>query len=137
MPRPQKKSLSQKAVSVGTIGMPKPVRKFLTGRIVAALIVLLIPVSLATGVVSVTWKSGLPKLSINYQKAGEIKEHASQQIQELRDKAATNSPGAVDTLTTFKSRTGSQFGSASDRNSDETVTQKSAGLIRELTGRLK
>lgn len=137
MARSKKTSLSQKAVSVGTIGMPKPLRKILTGRIIAFLIVLIIPILFATGLVSVTWKSGIPKLSINQQKASEIKETASQKIQELRDKSSPSQPAATDPLRTISDQAGTQFGTATDRKPDGSVYQKSAGLIKEISGRLK
>lgn len=137
MAKSKKTTLSQKAVSVGTIGMPKPVRKILTGRIIAFLIVLAIPILFATGLVSVTWKNGFPKLSINHQKAGEIKETASQKIQELRDKNSSNQPGAIDSLRNLSNQAGSQFRTATERKPDGSLVEKSAGLIKEVSGRLK
>ena len=137
MAQSNKKSLSQKAVSVGTMGMPKPVRKFLSGRIIASLIVLAIPVLFATGLVSVTWKNGFPKLSINQQKAGAIKEQASQKIQELRGKNNPHQPPVANPLQSLSNQATSQINSAADRKSDESLGQKSAGLIRDLSNGLK
>jgi len=137
MAKSKKTTLSQKAVSVGTIGMPKPVRKILTGRIIAFVIVLIIPILYATGVVSVTWKNGIPKLSINQQKAGEIKQQATQRIQDLGGKNNTSQPGAIDPLRNLSNQSGAQFGTATDHQTDSSLGQKSAGLIQDISGRLK
>lgn len=137
MARPKKKSLSQKAVSIGTIGMPKPVRRFLSGRKIATLIVVLTTVLFATGLVRVTWKSGLPKLSINQQRIGEVKEQVTRGIQGLSDKDGPIRSGVTNPLQSVPNQINPQFGSASDRKTSEGVMQKSAGLIQDFNNRLK
>jgi hypothetical protein len=93
--RTKKTTVSQKLVGVGTIGMPKPVRNVLRTRIVASLIVLVVPILWATGLVSVSWNHGIPKLSINQQKTSQIKQDASDRFQELRYQESPIQAGAT------------------------------------------
>ena len=76
--------MSQKVVSAGTTGLPSPVRRFLSGRIVAGLIVLCLPLLFISGIVSVDFENGRPHLSFNRDKAKEAKELAEDKIQELQ-----------------------------------------------------
>ncbi len=85
MARSKKKTLSQHVVNVATTGMPQPVKKVLGGRIIALLIVLCVPVLYATGIVSVKWENGRPRISINQQRTAEVKQEAVEQIQEMKD----------------------------------------------------
>ena len=66
--------MSQKVVSAGTTGLPSPVRRLLSGRIVAGLIVLCLPLLFISGIVSVDFENGRPHLSFNRDKAKEAKE---------------------------------------------------------------
>ncbi len=84
MARSKKKTLSQNVVNVATTGMPQPLKKVLGGRIIALLIVLCLPVLYATGIVSVKWENGRPRISINQQHATEVKQDAVEKIQEMK-----------------------------------------------------
>lgn len=85
MARSKKKSTSQKIVGVATTGMPSPVRKLLSGKLIAALIVLIVPLLFATGVLSVEWQNGRPKFSLNRERASELRETTAEKVDELRD----------------------------------------------------
>lgn len=93
MNRSKGKTTSQKVVNIATTGMPSPVRKLSGSRIGALLIVITIPVLLATGVVSVTWENGRPRLSVNQQKAKEVKKEVTEKVQELQAQHNGNRPG--------------------------------------------
>ena len=67
------KSMSQKVISAGTSGLPSPIRSFLSGRLVAGLIVLCLPLLFISGIVSVDFQNGRPHLSFNRNKAKEAK----------------------------------------------------------------
>ena len=84
MAHSKKKTVSQNVVNAATTGMPQPVKKVLGGRIVASLIELCIPVLYASGIVSVKWEDGRPRISINQQRATQVKQEAVEQIQELK-----------------------------------------------------
>jgi hypothetical protein len=88
--RTKKKTLSQDIVNFATSGMPQPVRKLVGGRWTAALIVLSIPLLLVTGLMTVTWENGRPHLLLNRQKAAEVKQHLSDDVQALRAEHAGN-----------------------------------------------
>ncbi len=82
-----KKALSQKVVSAATTGMPSPIRRFLSSRIIALLIVLILPVLYLTGVVSVEWQNGRPRLNFNRQRAQEVREETASTIHKLKKEA--------------------------------------------------
>lgn len=88
MARSRKKTLSQNVVDVATTGMPQPVKKLLGKRLVALLIVLGIPVAFATGIVSLKWENGRPRIEFNQRRAAEVKQEATDQIQALKDHRA-------------------------------------------------
>ena len=86
MARSKKKSIAQNVVGVATTGMPQPVRKMLGGRIAALLIVVAIPVLFATGIVSVTWEGGRPRLQFNQQRAAQVKQEAAKEVKSMTQK---------------------------------------------------
>jgi hypothetical protein len=102
MARSRKKTLSQNVVDVATTGMPQPVKKLLGKRVVALLIVLCVPVLFATGLVSVRWENGRPRVEINRQRADQVKQEAVQKIQELSDRRTptVNIPPLLDRQST-------------------------------------
>ena len=95
MARSKKKAISQQVVGVATTGMPSPVRKFLGSRIIALLIVIVTPILFATGVVSIDWQNGRPKLSFNRQRAKEVRKETANQIEDLREEAG-HDPGVLE-----------------------------------------
>ena len=92
MGRSTKKTMSQNIVNVATTGMPSPVRKYLGGRIASLLIVLTIPVLLTTGVVSINWVNGRPRLSVDEQRAAEVKSSAAETLEQVADELAEDQP---------------------------------------------
>ena len=115
MARSRRKSLSQRVVGVATSGMPRPVRRLLGTRIVALLIILSIPVLLATGIVTVQWKEGRPKLSMDRQRAAEVKGTVTDQIQSLKNEYSYDDRSISDFLSRFGSGGGSQPDSSASR----------------------
>jgi hypothetical protein len=88
MARAKKKpelTIPQKIVNVATVAMPAPLQKILRNRIVSFFFVLLAPLLLATGLATVTWEDGMPKFSVNKEKAAKAKEMTIQKIHEFRD----------------------------------------------------
>ena len=69
--------------------MPQPVKKLLGGRHVALLIVVCVPILFATGILSIRWENGRPQISINRQKAAEVKQEAAERIQDATGRAPT------------------------------------------------
>lgn len=97
MARAKKKAkltVPQRIVSVAAVALPAPIQKVLSHRIVAFLFVLLVPLLLVTGLATVTWENGMPKFSINKEKAEKAKEMTAQKIQQFRDEKLGPSPDA-------------------------------------------
>jgi hypothetical protein len=88
MARTKKKTLPQSVVDVATTGMPQPVKRFLGGRIVALLIVAGGAVLIATGTLQIRWENGRPSISINKQRAAELKQEAVTKLQQLEARRA-------------------------------------------------
>ena len=79
-------SITQSLIGVATTGMPQPVRSVLGSRLGSLLIMIAAPILLVTGVVSIQWDHGLPKVSVDRQRAKEIEAKAVDSLQKLREK---------------------------------------------------
>ncbi len=84
--RKRRATLAQSIIGVATVGMPAPVRSALSNPLVSTLVMIAAPILLVTGVVTVQWDSGLPQISIDQQRASEIKAQAKDSLQKLREK---------------------------------------------------
>jgi hypothetical protein len=78
--RSRKSSLAQKVVSVAAVGTPEPVRRAMSTRWGSRLTLLAAVVLFATGVVTVQWSNYVPHLSVNRQRAEEVKEAVVERI---------------------------------------------------------
>ncbi len=107
MGRAKKKSLSQKVVGLSTSGMPAPVQRFLSNRLISGLVLLLAPILLGFGIVSMDWENGFPRFSINREKAKEVTEKAAAKLHEIREErdADTSSPPIFTSLINKPSET--------------------------------
>jgi hypothetical protein len=101
MARRKRKTLSQKVVGVATFGMPRGVRKVLGSRGLALLILLSVPVLALTGIISVQWTEGRPELSIDRERAAEVRQEVREGIQSLRDRRIDDRTGAADVVPRF------------------------------------
>ncbi len=89
MARSRKKTTAQRALKAATAGLPGPVGQLLNSRFGAPLVLLLLAAGLlATGIVTVQWSDGRPSVSIDRQRAAELKETATKKIASLREKQA-------------------------------------------------
>ena len=84
--RKPKPTISQALIGVATTGMPQPVRSILRNRSVSTLIIIAAPILLVTGVVSIQWDSGLPTISVDQQRAQQIRAQAKESLQKLRER---------------------------------------------------
>lgn len=103
--RKRKKTISQQLVSAGTLGLPAPVQSFLSSRAVAGVIVLAIPVLLASGIVGLSWENGLPRFTFNRQRAKEVEAEAVVKLQEFRQGSEAGN-GEPNVLNSVISRSG-------------------------------
>jgi hypothetical protein len=118
MAKSRKKSLSQQAVGVATMGMPAPARKILSSRIGALLVVIVIPVLFATGIISVQWENGRPKVSFNRERAVEVEQKAAQRIEAIKEERDGDRPALADYVPHFGERKEEPTGFATDIQRD-------------------
>lgn len=83
--RKRKPTLAQCLVGVAATGMPQPVRTVLESRLGALATMIVAPVLVVTGVVSIQWNGGLPRVSIDRQRAKELEARAVDSLQKLRE----------------------------------------------------
>lgn len=83
--RKRKPTFAQCLVGVATTGMPQPVRTVLGSRLGSLIMMIATPILVITGVVSVQWHNGLPRLSIDSQRAKELEARAVDSLQRLRE----------------------------------------------------
>ncbi len=83
MAKSRKKTTAQQVMGVAAMAMPAPVRDAVTSRWGARLSLLIGAALVASGVVTLQWSDGKPKVQINRERALEI-EHRVQQFEEQR-----------------------------------------------------
>jgi hypothetical protein len=86
----RKKTFAQKIVGAATTGMPQPIKKTLSRRWVAAAIMLAVPLLLVTGLVTLRWEDGRPRLRLDRQKAVEVEQDVVHELQALSDEIGVN-----------------------------------------------
>jgi hypothetical protein len=67
-----KKSYSQQIAGVAALGLPAPAQKIVTSKFGSKLFVLLIPILIATGVITISFNGGIPSVSFNRQRAAAV-----------------------------------------------------------------
>jgi hypothetical protein len=68
----RKKTLSQQVVGLAAVGLPGPARDVVASRWGSRLVILLVPVLLASGVLSIYWVNGVPQVSVNKERAAQM-----------------------------------------------------------------
>lgn len=84
MARSRKKSVSQNLVGLATTGMPEPARKMLGNRLIAKLLILVLPVLFATGILSLQWVNGRPSVQFHRDRAEQVEKRAAERLGALR-----------------------------------------------------
>lgn len=83
------KSMAQQVMGVATMGLPAPVQQVASSKMGSRLLLLIVPVLVATGILSISWSGGMPSFSINKQRAAEVGEQvrseAIKAAERLRD----------------------------------------------------
>ena len=82
MSRRKRKTVPQRIVGVATIGLPAPVRKRLGNRWVSGLVVILVPVLVAIGVLQISWNGWTPTVSVNRERAREVRQEVRHELEE-------------------------------------------------------
>lgn len=87
MAKSRKKTTAQQVMGVAAMAMPAPVRDAVTSRWGARLSLLIGAALVASGVVTLQWTDGKPKVQIDRERAREIEqrvEHRVEQFEEQR-----------------------------------------------------
>lgn len=84
MGRTRRKSSSQKIVDVVTMAMPSPVKHVASSRLGSMLLILLMPLLLVTGIVSVRWQDGWLRWTWDKQRAVQVKDSVTAEIKTRR-----------------------------------------------------
>ncbi|MFM1996573.1 MAG: hypothetical protein RLZZ111_960 [Planctomycetota bacterium] len=84
----RKETYAQKVVGIAAMGMPAPVQTVAKSRWGSRLLLILVPILIATGVLTVSWNGGLPSFSVNQQRAAavgaEVKQEALKAAERVR-----------------------------------------------------
>ena len=87
-----KQNFAQKILGLITYGMPAPVRQVVTSRWIAMLIVIVVPILVVSGVLSISWNGYRPNFSIDQKRAVQVERdlekqatRAAQDLQTMED----------------------------------------------------
>jgi len=83
-----KETYAQKVVGIAAMGMPAPVQTVAKSRWGSRLLLVIVPILIATGVLTVSWNGGIPMFSVNKQRAAvvgaEVKQEALKAAERVR-----------------------------------------------------
>jgi hypothetical protein len=94
--RSRKETYAQKVVGLATtaLPLPDPVEKVARSRWGARLLIVLVPILIATGVITISWTGGLPSVSVNQDRAAavgrEVKDEAIKAAERVRQYGESN-----------------------------------------------
>ena len=74
----QNKTLLRKSLVWLAYGMPAPVRQVVTSRWIAMLIVIVVPILVVTGVLSISWNGYQPSFNIDQKRAVQVERDVEQ-----------------------------------------------------------
>jgi len=63
------KTYTQRLAQVATMGMPAPVQQVATSRLGSKLLLIIVPILIATGVITISFSGGLPSVTFNRDRA--------------------------------------------------------------------
>ncbi|HEY1601313.1 MAG TPA: hypothetical protein VGG64_17055 [Pirellulales bacterium] len=81
--RKKDKSVAQAVVSTAAYSLPAPVRAIVSTRWGARLAVLIVLALLGTGIATVDWTSGRPRLKFDKQRAQEVRQEVREQVESV------------------------------------------------------
>jgi hypothetical protein len=88
--RSSKKTYAQKVAGFATVGLPSPVQKIATSKLGSWLFLLLIPILIASGVITISFANGLPSVTFNKDRAvtvgRELETEAFQAAERIRER---------------------------------------------------
>jgi len=88
--RKSKKLVSQQVVETAAVGLPQPIRAVVSSRWGARLAILAALAAFATGIATLDWSNGWPKLKIDRQRAQEVRKEVRHEAEVLAERALEN-----------------------------------------------
>ena len=94
--RSSKETYAQKVVELATsaLPLPTPVKSVAKSRWGARLLLVIVPILIATGVVTISWTGGLPSITVNKERAvvvgQEVQQEAIKAAERVQQYRATN-----------------------------------------------
>ncbi len=80
MAKSRKKTVAQQVVGTAALGLPAPVRSVVATRWGAPLAVLVLLAMLGTGIATLDWSNGWPKLKIDRERAQEVRQNVRERV---------------------------------------------------------
>ncbi len=74
-----KQNSAQKILGLVTYGMPAPVRQVVMSRWIATLIVIVVPILVVSGILSISWNGYQPSFNIDQKRAVQVERDVEQQ----------------------------------------------------------
>lgn len=84
--RKSKKVVAQHIVGTAAAGMPKPLRDVASTRWGARLVILAVAALFITGVATLDWSQGMPKLKIDRERAQEVRKEVRHDVEIIADR---------------------------------------------------
>ncbi len=91
--RTSRRTTSQRAAGLIALALPAPVQRVADTRLGSLLMLVGVPAMIVFGLLNVTWVDGFPTFTVNRNKAAELRNVASQQLNNLEYQAATQNWG--------------------------------------------
>ena len=82
--RRRKRSSSQRIAGLVALGLPAPMQRVADTRLGSLMMLIFIPAMIISGVLTVDWKNGTPSLNLNRNKAEELKQKATNNLNQWR-----------------------------------------------------
>lgn len=67
-----KKSMSQQFAGMATMGMPAPVQQVASSKWGSKVLLILVPILVASGVITISFNGGLPSVNVNQERAAAV-----------------------------------------------------------------
>ena len=80
--------MAQQVVGTAALGLPQPVRNVVGSRWGSRLAVLIVLALLATGIATVDWTSGRPRLKIDRERAQEVRKEVRERVDAVAGREA-------------------------------------------------
>jgi hypothetical protein len=67
-----KTSMSQQIAGIATMGLPAPVQKVAASKWGSKLLLILVPVLVASGIITISFNGGMPTVNVNHERAAAV-----------------------------------------------------------------